>query len=88
MNKMSFLKKLLEPVSSIEDFIDWLLYLVGIVFLFLGFSGLLMLIVYPKIYNSDEVIQFATSFVYSYMVILGIFLIAYHSKIIVKRYRT
>lgn len=86
---MSFIKKLLEPVSSnLEDFINWLIYLIGVIFLFLGFSGLLMLIVYPKIYNSDEVIQFATSFVYSYMIILGIFLILYRNKIILRGYRT
>lgn len=74
--------------QTIEDFIDLLLYLSGVIFLFLGFSGLIMVIIYPRIFGEDEVIQFATSFVYSYMSILGIFLVLYHSKIIVKGYRT
>jgi len=74
--------------ATIEDFIDLLLYLSGVIFLFLGFSGLIMIIIYPKIFGEDSVIQFATSFIYSYMSILGIFLILYHSKIIVKAYRT
>lgn len=88
MNKMSSAGNLLKPEpSSIEDIIGKILYWVGIAFLFFGFTGFFMVVLYPSLYN-DEVLQFALTFFYSYLTILGIFLILYHDKIIVKGYRT
>jgi cytochrome b subunit of formate dehydrogenase len=74
--------------SSIENTIEKLFLWTGAVFLFLGSSGLLLNILYPQMYGEDSVMQFATAFFNSYMMILGIFLIIYHGKIIVRGHRT
>jgi uncharacterized membrane protein len=76
----------LEKQSTFEDIAEKLILWVGVVSLFIGFSGLILLLSYPKIYK-DEVLLFGISFVYSYMTIIGIFLVLYHGKIIVRGYR-
>ncbi len=73
--------------SSFVDFLEKLILWVGIIFLFLGFFGLLLVIVIPETFG-DKVMQFALTFSNSYMMILGIFLIIYHEKIWVKGYPT
>ena len=88
MNKMESVERVLEPESSsIEDLIEKIMLWIGEAFLFIGFFGFFMFILYPKLYN-DEILQYSMSFFYSYIMILGIFLILYHGKIIVRGYRT
>ncbi len=77
-----------ETISTtVEDIAERILLWSGIVSLFIGASGLILVITYPEMYG-DDILQFGVSFVYSYMIIVGIFLILYHSKIIVRGYPT
>jgi positive regulator of sigma E activity len=87
MNRMRLGKPLMPESSTIEDLAEKLLLWAGIVSLLVGFFGLILVITYPKMYG-DEVLQFGITFVYSYMIIIGIFLSLYHGKIIVRGYRT
>ena len=67
------------------EILDRVFLIGGVIFLFLGFASFLIVIMsYPMGMFKDEVISFAFSFVSLFMIILGIFLILYHSKIIVK----
>lgn len=75
------------PEHTLEDVAEKLLLWSGIVSLFIGFAGLILVITYPKMYG-DNILQFGVAFVYSYMILLGIFLILYHGKIIVRGYPT
>jgi len=70
-----------------EEVLEELLYFTGIITLFFGFSGIVMMIFYPNLYE-DKVLSTGMTFIDSYMTIIGIFLILYHSKIIVKPVRT
>ena len=57
----------------------------GIVFLFLGFAGAIISITFYKVgFFRDEVTSFAFGFVNFVMAVLGIFLILFRQKIIVK----
>jgi hypothetical protein len=71
-----------------ENLVEKLFLWAGVVFLFIGFMGLFLVIIIPNMYGKDQVLPFALTFVYSYMSILGIFLILYRSKIWVRGYRT
>jgi len=73
---------------DISEIAEKLFLWVGASFLFLGFSGLIIIIMYPTIFGEDDALQFAIAFSNSYMFILGIFLVLYRTKIIVKGYRT
>jgi len=67
------------------DILDELFLIAGVVFLFLGFSGLIIIITsYPIGMFGDMVLDFAASFIYVFMSGMGIFLILFHKKIIVK----
>jgi len=77
-----------EDISSdMEGIAEKILVWVGIISLFIGFAGLIMVVTYPEVYG-DHTLQFVVAFVYSYMIILGIFLIVYHGKIIVRGHPT
>jgi len=77
-----------EDVSSdMEGIAEKILVWAGIISLFIGFAGLIMVVTYPEVYG-DHTLQFVVAFVYSYMIILGIFLIVYHGKIIVRGHPT
>jgi hypothetical protein len=57
----------------------------GIVFLFLGFAGSIISVTFYNIgIFRDDVTSFAFGFVNAFMALLGIFLIMFHGKIIVK----
>jgi hypothetical protein len=73
--------------SSFVEFVEKLILWVGILFLFFGFFGLLLIIVIPETFG-DKVMQFSLTFSNSYMMILGIFLIIYHERIWVRGYPT
>ena len=75
------------PEHTIDDIAEKLLLWTGVVSLFIGFAGLILVITIPNMYK-DEVMQLGITFVYSYMILLGIFLILYHGKIIVRGYPT
>jgi polyferredoxin len=77
-----------EDISSdMEGIAEKILVWAGITSLFIGFAGLILVITYPEMYG-DEVLQFGVTFVFSYMIIVGIFLIIYHGKIIVRGHPT
>ena len=71
-----------------ENLVEKLSLWVGIIFLFIGLMGLFLVIIIPNMYGNEQVLQFALTFIYSYMSILGIFLILYRSKLWVRGYRT
>lgn len=83
---MSYLAKYTydEMGNLIEKLILW----VGEIFIFLGTVGLILLLTYPKMYGEDSVLQFASTFMNSYLAVLGVFLVLYHGKIIVRGHRT
>jgi len=76
-----------DITSDMEGIAEKILVWAGIISLFIGFSGLIMVVTYPKMYG-DYTLQFVVAFVYSYMIVLGIFLILYHGKIIVRGHPT
>lgn len=72
------------PASSkLEDVLEWTLLWAGVVFVILGIVGAIIVLSGYKVI-SGEVLQFALNFVSFYMIIIGLFLIAYHEKIIVR----
>jgi hypothetical protein len=73
--------------TTAEDIVDRILLWAGVVSLFIGVSGLILVITYPKMYG-DDILQFGVTFAYSYMIIIGVFLVLYHNKIIVRGYPT
>jgi len=77
--------KATEPIQTkFEIVFDWLILTMSFIFIVLGVGGLLMVITSYR-YESDVLLEYAYTFVYSYMLILGIILIAYRKKIIVKK---
>jgi hypothetical protein len=77
--------KFFGPASSnLEDMLEWILRWTGIVCLFLGSFGALLIISSGNKLVSDKVIQFAFSFVSFYMLFFGLFLMAYYKKIVVR----
>lgn len=65
--------------------IDTALLVSGIVFLFLGFAGVIISVTFYNVgIFKDDVLSFAFGTVNAFMTIMGIFLIMFHGKIIVK----
>ena len=65
------------------DILEWFLLWVGVVLSLLGFSGIVMSI---TIYNSHspDVMQIGLGIINIYLLILGLFLIFYRKKILIK----
>jgi len=80
---MGSIKMALETFDAI---IEQLFLFSGLFLLFAGTVEFLILILSPT--SKDQVFQFEMSFIYSYMVILGAFLVMYHKRILVKGYQT
>ena len=81
INKML---KVIEPIqTNLEIIIEWVVLTLSVMFIVLGSGGLLLVITSSN-YKSDVLLQYAYVFIYTYMLILGIFLIAYRKKIIKK----
>ena len=74
--------------KGLEDLVSNFLMLSGLVFVVLGFFGLFLMVFFPKMYGDDQVLEFGISFLYTYVMIMGIFLMAFHKKIFVKAFRT
>ena len=68
---------------SIDAFLESIILAISLIFIFLGFGGLIVVVTTSKI-NSDELIEYAYAFVYSYMLVLGVLLLAYRKKILIK----
>lgn len=66
-----------------EEILEELLYFVGIAALIFGFFGILLIVLYTGMYK-DEILSVGMTFLNSYMMAIGIFLVLYHDKIIVK----
>ncbi|OGI11557.1 hypothetical protein A3K64_03565 [Candidatus Micrarchaeota archaeon RBG_16_36_9] len=66
-----------------EETLEELLYFAGIIILIFGFFGILLIILYTDVYK-DDIHSVGMTFLNSYMIAFGIFLVFYHDKIIVK----
>jgi len=80
---MGSIKMALETFDAI---IEQLFLFSGLFLLFAGTVEFLILILSPT--SKDQVFQFEMLFIYTYMIILGAFLIIYHNRILVKGYPT
>jgi len=70
---------------TLIDIMDKVFLAAGIAFLFLGFAGIIIVLTsYDVGFFKDEVISFSFGFVNTFMALLGIFLILFHNKIIVR----
>ena len=75
-----------EPIqTNFEIIIEWIIIFLSSVLMVIGGGGLLVTITLYSSY-SDMVLQYALTFVYTYMLVLGIILMKYRNKVIVKRY--
>ena len=68
---------------NLEAFFEWIILTLSIIFVFIGIGGLILVI--TNKYHSDVLLQYAYTFVYLYMFILGTFLFIYRKKIVVKK---
>ena len=70
--------------SNVVDIIDRLFLIAGLIFLFLGFAGVMIaLLTYPEGPFKDEWFFLGMLAINSFMSLLGIVLILFHKKIIV-----
>ncbi|NIO44286.1 MAG: hypothetical protein GTN36_01900 [Candidatus Aenigmarchaeota archaeon] len=74
---------MLEYKSNLEIIFEGVILTISIIFIFLGFSGLIA-ITTTHGYRSDKVLEYAYAFIYSYMLILGIILMIYRKKLVVR----
>jgi len=75
--------KVVESKSNIELLLEWIVLSLSVIFIISGFGGLIMIVTAHG--YSDELLNYAYTFVYSYMFILGIFLMIFRKKILVKK---
>ena len=68
---------------NMDILFEWIILTISIIFIFLGFGGLIVIITTSKV-KPDLLLDYAYAFVYSYMLILGILLLAYRKKILIK----
>jgi len=67
------------------EMVEMALLVSGIVFLFLGFAGTIISVTFYRVgIFKDDVLSFAFGFVNFFMTVLGIFLIIFHKRIIVR----
>jgi hypothetical protein len=57
---------------------------IAVIFIILGLGGLIIVVTTSPIY-SDRMLDYAYTFVYSYMLVLGILLYVYRNRILVKK---
>ena len=75
----------LGPASpALEDILEWSLLWAGVVLFILGLSGSVIIIFSGRKIISDNVLQASFTFVSIYMLFLGLFLIKYRKKIVVR----
>jgi len=75
---------LFSPTSSkLEDMLDWVLVWTGIVLIFLGSIGMIIVLLGYNIIR-DHVLNFVFTFISFYMLFWGFILILYHKKIVVR----
>jgi len=75
---------LFSPTSSkLEDMLDWVLIWTGIVLIFLGSVGMIIVLLGYNIIR-DRVLNFVFTFISFYMLFWGFVLILYHKKIVVR----
>jgi hypothetical protein len=67
---------------SIDAFLELVILTISVIFIFLGFGGLIVVV--TTSHGSDQLIEYAYAFVYSYMLVLGVLLLAYRKKILLK----
>jgi len=75
---------MLETKSNLDIIFEWIILSISVIFIFIGFGGLIIVITTHR-YRSDVLLEYAYTFVYSYMLILGTLLMIYRKKILIKR---
>jgi hypothetical protein len=70
--------------SSLNLLFEQIITLIAAIFMFIGAGGIILVITTSPIYP-DRMMDFAYTFVYSYMLVLGILLYVYRNRILVKR---
>jgi hypothetical protein len=73
-----------EEESNFEIVFEWSILTISLVFVFMGIGGLIMVITSHRS-GSDTLLEYAYTFIYSYMLVLGTILLVYRNKILVKR---
>jgi hypothetical protein len=63
---------------------EQVIVVISLVLVLLGFGGLVIVITTSPMF-SDRMMDYAYTFVYSYMLVLGILLYVYRNKILIKR---
>ena len=76
--------KMIAETINLEILFEWIILTLSIIFIFIGFGGLTIVITTHE-FKSDTLLEYAYAFVYSYMLVLGIFLITYRKKILFKK---
>jgi hypothetical protein len=77
--------KLFGPASSnIEDLLESVLRWIGIVCLLLGSTGVFIIAFSGNKLISDKVLQLSFTFISSYMLFFGLFLMIYYKKIVIR----
>jgi len=77
--------KIVEPAqSNLELMFESIILILSIIFVILGFGGLLIVILSHKS-EADFFLQYAYVFVYSYMIVLGTLLLTCRKRILIKR---
>jgi hypothetical protein len=67
---------------EIKMLFELIVLAISVIFVFLGFGGLIVVVTTSN--GSDLLLEYVYAFVYSYMLILGILLLAYRKKILIK----
>ena len=75
--------KMAETPSS-NFMIELAIFSIAVISICIGFGGLIIVTTIHQ-YKTDPLLEYAYTFVYAYMLILGIILMVYRKKIIVKR---
>jgi len=73
-----------EQLIKLENFLQFVMFWTGVVLIIMGFLGAILVILSSYRLIRDEVLQAAFTFVSFYMFFTGLFLIAYHKKILVR----
>jgi hypothetical protein len=71
-------------LRNLNMLFEQMITLIAVIFMFIGAGGIILVITTSPIY-SDHMLNFAYTFVYSYMLVLGILLYVYRNRILVKK---
>jgi hypothetical protein len=70
--------------SRLSSILEQILTVMAAIFFLMGAGGLIIVITASPIFN-ERMLDFAYTFIYAYMMVLGILLYTYRNKIIIKK---